>query len=288
MTDTTCSPALALVHLADAEIVLADLDGTLVSGDRALPGAAALAALLGDRLWIVSNNGADTQNSLAARLASLGVPVPGERIVLAGVESLRELARRTPGARIMLFASPALAALADELGLKRNRQTPDIVFLGRDERFGFAQMQAALDALHRGARLVASNLDGAHPGPNGAPVLETGALAAALLAARPHTPIASVGKPATDLLGLALARATAKAERAVFIGDNPATDGAAATALGIAFLQVDPRQGPAPLLSRARDPSSATPFAEGGMPDGTAAGSIPAMPDGWQTDGELR
>lgn len=296
MTDTPYRAALAPSLLApsllaDADIVLADLDGTLVAGGRALPGATLLASTLGERLWIVSNNGADTQQGLAERLAGLGLPVPAERIVLAGVESLRALALRSPGARVMLFAPPPLLALADGLGLRRDMQAPEVVFLGRDESFGFPQMQAALNALHRGARLVASNLDGAHPGPDGAPVLETGALVAALLSARPRTPIASIGKPATDLLHLALRRAGARAERAFFIGDNPATDGAAAAALNIAFLQVDPRHGPAPLLSRTRDRPSATALAEGnlpagGLPLGAAAGFFTATPEGWQTEGE--
>lgn len=278
--------AFAPSPLADAGIVLADLDGTLVSGGRALPGATALAAALGERLWIVSNNGADTQHSLAARLAGLGLPVAAERIVLAGVESLRALAGQSPGGRVMLFAPPALAALAAELGLQRDMEAPELVFLGRDARFGFPQMQAALNALHRGARLVASNLDGAHPGPDGAPVLETGALVAALLAARPQTPVASICKPAPDLLNLALHRSGSRAEHALFIGDNPATDGAAAAALDIPFLRVDPRRGPAPLLSRTPDLPSDGLSAEGGIPAGAAAGPIPAMPEGWQTDGE--
>ncbi len=229
--------------------ILADLDGCLVSGDRALPGAAAFAAAAGARLWIVSNNSTDTEATLAARLARMGVAAAPERMALAGVETLRRLARDRPGCAVALFAAAPLAALAETLGLDLRSPAPDVVVLARDPALDLAAMTRLLGHLHRGAALVATNEDGAHPGPDGAPAPETGALLAAIRAARPDTPATSLGKPAPDLAAIALLKAGVASQDAVFVGDNAETDGRAAAALGVPFHRVDPAVGPAALLA---------------------------------------
>jgi pyridoxal phosphatase len=236
---------------ADRRVILADLDGCLISGDRALPGAADFAAAAGARLWIVSNNSSDTEASLAARLAGLGIEAAPERMALAGAETLRRLAEERPGARIALHAAAPLRALAASLGLDAAAAEPEIVVLARDPGFDFSALTRLLGQLHRGAALIATNLDGAHPGPDGAPAPETGALVAAIRAAAPLVRPTSLGKPATDLLRIALDRAGAAPEDAVFIGDNEETDGRAAAALGIAFRRVDPALGPGALMAEA-------------------------------------
>ena len=58
----------------------------------------------------------------------------------------------------------------------------------------------------------------------------------ALTAAVPGLAIPTVGKPRPDLLQLALARAGVAPADAVFIGDTPETDGAAARAAGVEFV----------------------------------------------------
>jgi pyridoxal phosphatase len=229
--------------------ILADLDGCLLSGDRALPGAAAFAAAAGSRLWIVSNNSSDTEATLAARLARLGVTAASERIVLAGAQTLRRLARERPGVATALFAAPPLTALAAALGLSLSPERPEVVVLGRDPAFDLAALTRLIGHVHGGADLVATNLDGGHPGPDGAPAPETGALLAAVRAALPGVEAASLGKPAPDLLRIALDRAGVSPQVAVFVGDNVETDGRAAAALGIDFVRVDPAQGLAPLMA---------------------------------------
>ncbi|MGF1657935.1 MAG: HAD family hydrolase [Rubrimonas sp.] len=234
-----------------AAAILADLDGCLVSGGAALPGAAAFAAAAGPRLWIVSNNSSDSEATLADRLARLDVAVPPERMALAGAQTLRRLAAARPGARVALFAAPPLHGLAEALGLRLDAERADIAILARDPGFDLAALTRLLALLHRGAALIATNTDQAHPGPGGAPAPETGALLAAVRAARPGTRARSLGKPAPDLLRLAIASANAAPEACVFVGDNAATDGRAAAAAGVAFIRVDPASGTAPLLTEA-------------------------------------
>lgn len=218
--------------------ILCDLDGCLISGDHVYPGVPEFAALNGERLWIVSNNSSDTALTLSLRLAALGLTVASERIVLAGEQAVRWLAAERPGAKIAMHAEPPIQALADELGLVESTHFPDWVLLARDTRLNLPRLAAVLAQIEAGASLFVTNLDTAHPDPEGLPVPETGALLAALRACKPNLSFRSIGKPAPDLIEIALGRAGAAAGEAVFIGDNVTTDGEAAMAAGVDFIHL--------------------------------------------------
>ncbi|WP_198646999.1 HAD-IIA family hydrolase [Pannonibacter carbonis] len=246
--------------LADAyAAVLCDLDGCLVSGETALPGALDFARSCGDRLWIVSNNSGDTGQSLSERLVRLGFQIPAHRILLAGEHALLDIAQRRPGARIFLAASAQLEQRARALGLiplraPERANDVDVVMLARDPDFGLGRLSKMVRLLASGAELVVTNPDLVHPGADGLPEPETGALLAALSACWPELAYQTIGKPQTALLSEALRRAGVSAADALFVGDNPLTDGLAAQRAGIAFLHVLPPvpRGPAdPVASLA-------------------------------------
>jgi pyridoxal phosphatase len=218
--------------------VLADLDGCLVAGSTVLPQVPELVSVCGDRLWIVSNNSTDTAVGLARRLAVLGLDHPAERILLAGEETLRALALAHPGARVALMAAPPLQVLARDLGLTLSDREAEIVVLARDTGFGFADLARLAVLVAGGASVWLTNPDTSHPGPDGVPVPETGALFAALCAMVTPRAVTCIGKPAPDLIRKALARAAVLPSAAVYIGDNPLTDGGAAAAAGVEFVQV--------------------------------------------------
>ncbi len=231
--------------------VLCDLDGCLIAGDCVLPGAARLVAACGPRLWIVSNNSTDTAMTLSAGLADLGLAVAPDRIVLAGEETLRALARSRPGARVALFAAPPLTALADTLGLRPDDRTPDVAVLARDPDLTLPRLARLAALVHGGVPLHLTNPDPSHPGPDGTPVPETGALLAALAAVVPRVAPRCLGKPAPDLLRIALDRAGVAPGDAVYLGDTPETDGEAARAAGVPFIRI---ARPAPSAAGAPGP----------------------------------
>jgi pyridoxal phosphatase len=223
---------------AERPAVLCDLDGCLIAGGRALPGAARLVAACGSRLWIVSNNSTDTAASLACRLAELGLDVAPDHILLAGEETLRAIARRQPGARIALYAAPPLQALADDLGLARDEERPEVAVLGRDPGLTLDRLSRLAALVHRAVPLCVTNPDPSHPAADGTPVPETGALYAALAAIVSGLAPDCLGKPAPDLLRIALHRAGVAPGDAVCLGDTPETDGEAARAAGVPFIRI--------------------------------------------------
>lgn len=233
--------------------VMADLDGCLIAGGQLLPHAADLLARCADRLWIVSNNSTDTADTLAARLARMGFALPASHIMLAGEQTIRRIAQDRPGQRIAVYAAEPLCTLARELGLITDHMAPDGAILARAPDFCYADLARLTAQAARGMPLVATNPDLNHPDPEGHPVPETGALLAALTAAVPGLVIPTLGKPQPDLLRLALARAGVTAADAIFIGDTPETDGAAARAAGVEFVLLH-RPGTRPLKAEDVQP----------------------------------
>jgi HAD superfamily hydrolase (TIGR01458 family) len=146
---------------------LLDLDGTLYSGDAAIPGAAdALAHLRHGRVpfRLVTNTTSRSRRMLVERLAGYGLSVRAEEIVtatLAGATLLR--------ARGFSRVAPFLpsAALEDLAGLTLLGGTSDrpagpaeaVVLGDLGERWTYALLQEAFDHLMAGAALVALSRD---------------------------------------------------------------------------------------------------------------------------------
>lgn len=225
-------------RLAGCAAVLSDLDGCLISGETVLGGVPELFDRFGDVLWIVSNNSTDTAISLSARLAGMGLAIAPGRIFLAGEQTLRRIAAEQPGARIALYAAAPLQDLARDLGLISDRQHPELAVLARDPGFAFRDLRELTAHLHRSLPIWVTNGDASHPGPDGAPEPETGALFAAVSAAMPGIVCRQLGKPGPYLLDLALTAAGVRPEQAIFMGDTAGTDGGAAQAAGVPFVLI--------------------------------------------------
>jgi HAD superfamily hydrolase (TIGR01450 family) len=221
-------------HAARAYLV--DLDGTLVIGNKVLPGAISFVEAAQDRLALISNDAEHTPWQLARGLRRLGLRIAPERIVLAGTTALDLIARDRPAARIMLLGSRALHIYALRVGLWPVRDHPDVVLVARDRHFTYGKLAAAANAVRDGAELVVANPDLVHPGEAGSVVPETGALLSAILACAGPAPYRIIGKPEPELYRRALACIGAEAQDVVVVGDNPATDGAGAARLGIRFV----------------------------------------------------
>jgi len=233
-------PSLDQLALAPpaAQGYLVDLDGTLISGGTLLHGAVAFLSALRAPFVILSNDAEHVPQQIAGLFRKHGLPLGRRDVILAGAVAVELLAERSPGARVMLLASPALVVLARKLGLNVDSANPEIVLVARDRAFSFDKLAAAARAVHRGARVVLACPDTSHPGPSGEPVPEVGALAAALFACVGPVPHEVIGKPEPTLFRIGSQRLGTAPEGCLMIGDNPLTDGAGAARAGIGFCQV--------------------------------------------------
>jgi ribonucleotide monophosphatase NagD (HAD superfamily) len=117
------------------------------------------------------------------------------------------------------------------------------MLVARDTGLNYDRLNHALNLLLRGARVYAANPDLYHPAENGRVNLETGLLLAVLKAARPNSEVHLIGKPSPMLIEKALRDAGMGAAEALFIGDNPLTDGGAAAAADVPMALIGPSPG---------------------------------------------
>jgi HAD superfamily hydrolase (TIGR01450 family) len=218
--------------------ILCDVDGCLIAGDTVLPGAYELISRFGDRLIAVSNNSTDTPDTLQVRLAALGLPIPAERIVLAGATAIDEIAVAFPGAKLALFGSPTLASHALSKGLVLVESDADFALLTRDVGFRYERLEQLLRLVRAGTALVVANVDATHPAADGGLIPETGALLSAVRTCLPDLQFRVIGKPEVALFRIALRKAGVEVCDAILIGDNPTTDGEGARRLGMAFAAI--------------------------------------------------
>jgi phospholysine phosphohistidine inorganic pyrophosphate phosphatase len=146
---------------------LLDLDGTLYTGDVAIPGAAdALSELRAHAVpfRLVTNTTSRSRRMLVDRLAGYGLAVAPEEIVtatLAGVELVRAAGYRRVAPFVPAGALEDMSGLALAGGTSgRPRAAADVVVLGDlGERWTFALLQEAFEQLMAGAALVALSRD---------------------------------------------------------------------------------------------------------------------------------
>lgn len=217
-----------LSRLIDAfDGVLADLDGVVYAGPRAIDGAPdALRRLAeeGKSLAYVTNNASRSSEQVASHLRELGAPAQAEQVfgsALAGAELLAgEVAA---GATVLVIGSETLQDAVRAQGLTvvgSADDTPDAVIQGFSPLLGWKDLAEAAYAVAAGAVWVATNTDMSIPQERGtAP--GNGALVAAVKVATGREPLVA-GKPEAALFRTAARHSGV--ERALVVGDRLDTD----------------------------------------------------------------
>jgi HAD superfamily hydrolase (TIGR01458 family) len=219
---------------------LLDLDGTLYSGDAAIPGAAnAVERLREGRVpfRLVTNTTSRSRRMLVERLAGYGLAVDPEEIVTATLAGAT-LLRARGFSRVAPFVPPA--ALEDLAGLTLVGGTSDgpagpaeaVVLGDLGERWTYALLQEAFDHVMAGAALVALSRD-RYFRQGERLALDAGPFVAALEYAA-NTPAEIAGKPSRAFFAAAVASMNLPLDRSVaMVGDDLWSDVEGAQRAGI-------------------------------------------------------
>ncbi len=222
--------------------IILDLDGTLLHEHVALPDAVATVRAWverGHRISYATNDAVLTCEEQQARLEAAGfplesrhgtVPLATAATVTASVIRARHTGGQAP--RVLLVGAPAVAvALAGSADLVDER--PNVVVVGLDMRLTYERLAVAVDAVGRGARLLATNADPWFVSADGRRMPGAGAVVAAIERAT-EVEAEVLGKPGTALYEAVLDPA---ASPVVVVGDT-ATDLVAGRAIGATCLAV--------------------------------------------------
>ncbi len=246
--------------LDDVDVLLADLDGVVYAGHRAIPYAVealTAAAASGRRLGYLTNNASRTPETVAAQLRELGLDAAPDDIVSspqAAVVLLAELV--PPGATVLVVGGDGLVSEVERAGFRVTRSAEDApaaVVQGFAPSVAWTDLAEAAFALaggEAGIPWVATNTDWTIPQARGtAP--GNGTLVSAVHTAVGRLPVVA-GKPERALFDVAVARFDAR--RPLFIGDRLDTDIFGARRAGMASaLVLTGIDGPKQLLAAAAD-----------------------------------
>lgn len=238
--------------LVDAyDLVILDLDGVVVLGDRPVDGAKeSLARLraMGKTLRFATNNASRRPTEVAEMLEGMGISASAGEVLTSGAAAASLLAQRFVGAAedpemlagavVLVVGAPALRAEVAAVGLTPVSSADDkpvAVVQGYGPEVGWAHLAEASVAVRNGAWWVATNTDRTLPTPRG-PLPGNGALVAALATALGRQPDAVVGKPEPGLFVAAAAQVGAR--RTLVVGDRLDTDIAGAHRAGMDSLLV--------------------------------------------------
>jgi HAD superfamily hydrolase (TIGR01450 family) len=223
-----------------------DLDGVIWLGEQPIAGSAAAIARLreaGFRVVFVTNNSSATRADYVEKLRRCGVQSESSDIVSSATAAAQWCARELgTEARVLLHAGPGVREALVAFGFTSLVDADDaqlvdrfdVVVCGWHRNFDFARLSVAANALHHGARFVATNLDPTYPDAAGR-VPGNGALVAAVAAAGGRAPDIVAGKPHAPMVDVVT---SAFGTTGIMIGDRPSTDGDFAAALGWPFALV--------------------------------------------------
>ena len=223
--------------------VVVDLDGTVLSGDALLDGAADALREIRDSgagVLFLTNNPTRPPAEYARRLARLGVDARPDEVLTATSATIDYLREHHPDDAVFAVAEESVTSQLRDAGvtLVADARRADTVVVGYDREFSYSDMVAALRAFDAGAdALVGTDPDITVPTPDG-PVPGSGAIIDAVANVVERDPDAVLGKPSDVTARLALDRLDVPPAECVLVGDRLDTDIAMGERVGMTTVLV--------------------------------------------------
>ncbi|HNY85650.1 MAG TPA: HAD-IIA family hydrolase [Candidatus Hydrogenedentes bacterium] len=204
---------------------LIDMDGVLVRGRTAIPGAQDFIGRLRDRdakYLVLTNNPMYTPADLAHRLQNSGLDIPADRIFTSAMATAQFLHWQRPRGTAFVIGESGVTSALHEAGYIITDHAPDYVVLGETTSLNFEAITKAIRLVAGGARFIATNPDSSGPTEDGI-VPACGAMAALIERATGRSPL-FIGKPAPLMMRSAMNHLGVHSQNTVMVGDRMDTD----------------------------------------------------------------
>jgi NagD protein len=205
---------------------LIDMDGVLVRGRTAIPGADRFLDRLrevGARFLLLTNNPRYTPRDLQHRLQTVGLQVERDQVFTSAMATAHFLARQNPERKTaFVIGESGLTEALHNSDFVITDHDPAYVVLGETHSYNFEMITKATRLVSDGAHFIATNPDASGPSEGGIEPA-CGALAALVAKASGVEPF-FVGKPNPLMMRTALNYLEVHSEDTVMVGDNMQTD----------------------------------------------------------------
>jgi NagD protein len=204
---------------------LIDMDGVLYRGSELIPGSDEFIRQLRARripFRLLTNNSQRTRRDMVAKLARMGIDVEEEHVFTSAMATARFLAGQKANGTAFVIGEGGLLTALHSNGYAVVDHEPDFVVIGEGRTFSLELVEAAVRMVHRGAKLIATNIDPNCPTQDG---LRPGCGAlVALLETALGVKAFSVGKPSPIMMRAARKEMGLTTDETAIIGDTMETD----------------------------------------------------------------
>jgi NagD protein len=205
---------------------LIDMDGVLMHGQNAIPGAAKFVQRLikGEyKHLILTNNSRYTPIDLQHRLQSAGIKVDTDHIYSSALATAAFVQSQKPNGSAYVLGDTGLYQALTDIGYTLSDYNPDYVILGETESYTYDKIIRATQLISSGIPFIATNPDPSGPAEQGILTPACGAVAALIEKATGFSPY-FLGKPNPLMMRSALRYLEEHSENAIMIGDRMDTD----------------------------------------------------------------
>ena len=219
------------------ESAIVDLDGTVYTGDTALPGAVEGVETLreaGVDVRFFTNNASRSAERYATRLRRLGVPAEPDDVVSSGRITADYLRTNHPDARTYVVGEEPFVRLLRRTGsaVVEDPRRADVLVVALDRSFDYDRLTDALHALDGDTPFLATNPDRTRS-EDGVEVPSTGGIVGAITGTTGREPDAVLGKPSEHAAAFVRDRFGFRPERTLMVGDRLDTDVVLGNAVGM-------------------------------------------------------
>jgi 4-nitrophenyl phosphatase len=214
-----------------------DLDGVVWLAEDVIPGVPEAVRRLreaGHRIIFLTNNSSPRVATLLEKFDGMGIEVEADEIVTSAQAAASMV---EPGQTALVCGDEGVREALEARDVRTiDEGEADAVVVGFHKTFDYGRLNAAYQAIRRGARLIGTNDDVTYPTPDG-PIPGGGALLAAVAAAA-GIEAEVAGKPYQPMADVVRARVGGTIDEGIVVGDRPNTDGLMATRLELPFALV--------------------------------------------------
>ncbi len=218
-------------------LFLLDMDGTIYKGNDIFPQTIPFLDRItasGGRYIFMTNNSSKSTEAYIEKLAGMGIRAGQDDFMTSVNATIYYLKKHYSGKKVYVLGTQSLKKAVGCAGFeiaKGADDDADLLLMGFDTELTFQKLDDASRLLTRGVDYVATHPDAVCPTEYGY-VPDCGSVADMLYNATGRKPYV-VGKPKPLIVELALARAGARREEALIVGDRLNTDIACGIAAGV-------------------------------------------------------